>query len=670
MTDIPDDDSLPNNNNNNNTTTPPPPPPTTTTTTHETTNRDLTVISPTTTELGLVSPQRPFSVVSVGTESQQQDDHQNPPYNHSNTTTNNNKSNPSTTTSTNNKFLNPKSILNHTSSAVMHEPMLEGASVGDYDMKKSASMAAFVQEAMEDRFLLAERNRLLPLPEEGGGSRRVKSVAGALLGAATTSLLEGVYAIREDDFWRCFEKERISDWNWNPFLFTMWFFGVLIRYFILFPIRCIILTLGWIIFGGSMIILSWLPCLPKKLREKMLRQCISLMSSCFVLTWAGVVKYHGRVPKPVPATSTRPATNIVFVANHTSLIDVILLQQVKCFSLVGQAHKGVVNFLQTKVLASLQCVWFDRGEMRDRAAVSRKLTAHAKDPTRNPLLVFPEGTCVNNNYVLQFKKGVFELGVPIAPVCIKYTKLFVDPFWSSRDQSFVGHLIELMTSWCLIADVWFLEPVTRNDGESAEEFAKRVRDLIAAVGNMKPVDWDGYLKHFSASSRLVEERKAVYADAFHKILQDIQEAEEEAAGFGDEGDSQGSSGGFFVGGSPLNSTTSTPQKFTMPPPIIPNNMHRLSVGSGGSGVPLPASSSSYHHHNNNTNNHSRNNNNNTEQQYYEEYRVSRSNSLQQQQHQDTAAAQLRFRAAVGPAALSSRRGVVKVRAGSSNGGGE
>ena len=30
---------------------------------------------------------------------------------------------------------------------------------------------------------------------------------------------------------------------------------------------------------------------------------------------------------------------------------------------------------------------------------------------------------MNNEYVVQFKKGVFELGVPINPVAIKYNKV-------------------------------------------------------------------------------------------------------------------------------------------------------------------------------------------------------------------------------------------------------
>ena len=413
------------------------------------------------------------------------------------------------------------------------------AVVGDYDMKKSPSTAAFVHEMIEDRYLSRARQRLVPRLQHLREERRV---CAALVGTATEALLEGINAIGEDEFWKCFEKTKVKPWNWNVFLFTMWSFGVLFRYFILFPLRLIILLVGWIFFFLGMFLVQIFPrfILSNATKSAIERSLISYMSSCFVLTWSGVIRYHGHIPT-IPKGPKAPKTNFVFVANHSSLIDVIVLQQVKCFSLVGQRHKGLVRFLQDKVLGCLQCIWFDRGEMRDRAIVSKKLSEHAKDPNLNPLLVFPEGTCVNNEHVIQFKKGVFELGVPIAPIAIKYNKLFVDPFWSSRDQSFVGHLIELMTSWCVICDVWFMEPTIRRDGESAEEFALRVRNSIAEKAHLKPVDWDGYLKHFQINERLLNQRKQVYADGFKKLLDELVDARINNVFFDQEDDE------FYVG---------------------------------------------------------------------------------------------------------------------------
>ena len=48
---------------------------------------------------------------------------------------------------------------------------------------------------------------------------------------------------------------------------------------------------------------------------------------------------------------------------------------------------------------------------KDRAHVAKEIKAHAADVSKPPLLVFPEGTCVNNEYIVMFKRGAFELGV-------------------------------------------------------------------------------------------------------------------------------------------------------------------------------------------------------------------------------------------------------------------
>lgn len=48
-----------------------------------------------------------------------------------------------------------------------------------------------------------------------------------------------------------------------------------------------------------------------------------------------------------------------------------------------------------------------------------RLKQHVSDPKNPPILIFPEGTCINNTSVMQFKKGSFEVGGVIYPVAIK-----------------------------------------------------------------------------------------------------------------------------------------------------------------------------------------------------------------------------------------------------------
>ncbi len=76
--------------------------------------------------------------------------------------------------------------------------------------------------------------------------------------------------------------------------------------------------------------------------------------------------------------------------------------------------------------------------------------------------MFPEGTCVNNSFALQFKQGAFELDdVVVHPVAIVYDKAWAVGFWDSRRETFLQYLFRLMTSWCLVVDLYFLPPARR-----------------------------------------------------------------------------------------------------------------------------------------------------------------------------------------------------------------
>ena len=135
------------------------------------------------------------------------------------------------------------------------------------------------------------------------------------------------------------------------------------------------------------------------------------------------------------------------------------------------------------------------------------------------LLIFPEGTCVNNEYCIQFKKGAFELGAIIYPVAIKYNRIFCDAFWNSRKQSFVRHIYNLMTSWALVADVWYLDPQVIQPGETSVQFAARVKAMIAKKAGLVNVSWDGYLKYFKPNDKLVQDCKRHFADELRAKLQ-------------------------------------------------------------------------------------------------------------------------------------------------------
>jgi glycerol-3-phosphate O-acyltransferase 3/4 len=116
------------------------------------------------------------------------------------------------------------------------------------------------------------------------------------------------------------------------------------------------------------------------------------------------------------------------------------------------------------------------------------------NPKNPPILIFPEGTCINNTSVMQFKKGSFEVGSVIYPVAIKYDPKFGDAFWNSSKYSMMQYLYMMMTSWAIVCDVWYLPPMRQNEGETAIDFANRVKSVIAKQGGLVDLVWDGQLK--------------------------------------------------------------------------------------------------------------------------------------------------------------------------------
>jgi glycerol-3-phosphate O-acyltransferase 3/4 len=154
-------------------------------------------------------------------------------------------------------------------------------------------------------------------------------------------------------------------------------------------------------------------------RQKIEGATYKMSGTFFLLSWSGMVEYHGEPPK----------NDGIVIANHTSIIDVILLLANAPYALIGQQHGGFLGWLQKTMSKGNGHIWFERSESRDRKIVAMRLKAHTQNKYCNPVLVFPEGTCVNNEYVLMFRKGVFELDLPVYPVAIKYNKYFAECFW-------------------------------------------------------------------------------------------------------------------------------------------------------------------------------------------------------------------------------------------------
>ncbi|XP_025986551.1 glycerol-3-phosphate acyltransferase 3 isoform X3 [Solenopsis invicta] len=234
------------------------------------------------------------------------------------------------------------------------------------------------------------------------------------------------------------------------------------------------------------------------LNYKVSVMCFAVLSSAL----SAVITYNNPENRPVRG---------ICVANHTSPIDVLVLMCDNCYSLIGQRHGGFLGILQRALARASPHIWFERSEVKDREAVAKRLKEHVSDPTNPPILIFPEGTCINNTSVMQFKKGSFEVGSIIYPVAIKYDPRFGDAFWNSSRYSMLQYLYMMMSSWAIVCDVWYLPPMHRKEGESAIDFANRVKSVIARQGGLVDLQWDGQLKRMKPKKEWREKQQEEFS---------------------------------------------------------------------------------------------------------------------------------------------------------------
>ncbi|XP_011496772.1 PREDICTED: glycerol-3-phosphate acyltransferase 3 isoform X2 [Ceratosolen solmsi marchali] len=321
----------------------------------------------------------------------------------------------------------------------------------------------------------------------------------------------GIEAIIEDDVTSRFEAEELKNWNlltrtnrryefisWK--LTVIWMCGFFMRYCFLLPLRILICFVGvmWLTFCTA--IVGYVPDGPFKcwLNQRVLIMCFAVLSSAL----SSVITYHN--------SKNRPKTGIC-VANHTSPIDALVLMCDNCYSLIGQRHGGFLGILQRALARASPHIWFERSEVKDREAVTKRLKMHISDPKNPPILIFPEGTCINNTSVMQFKKGSFEVGGVIYPVAIKYDPRFGDAFWNSNRFSMLQYLYMMMSSWAIVCDVWYLPPMYRREDESAIDFANRVKSVIARQGGLVDLQWDGQLKRMKPKKEWREKQQEEFS---------------------------------------------------------------------------------------------------------------------------------------------------------------
>ncbi|KAK5897464.1 hypothetical protein CesoFtcFv8_010525 [Champsocephalus esox] len=113
-----------------------------------------------------------------------------------------------------------------------------------------------------------------------------------------------------------------------------------------------------------------------------------------------------------------------------------------------------------------------------QGAIGDTLQRYCSTEGTSPLLLFPEEETTNGRAgLLKFSSWPFSLTDSIQPVALRVTRPLIA--LSTPDSSWMKELLWTFFAPCTVYHVSWLPTVSRQDGESTQEFANKVQELLA-----------------------------------------------------------------------------------------------------------------------------------------------------------------------------------------------
>ncbi|KAM6923861.1 lipid droplet-regulating VLDL assembly factor AUP1 [Xenentodon cancila] len=112
-------------------------------------------------------------------------------------------------------------------------------------------------------------------------------------------------------------------------------------------------------------------------------------------------------------------------------------------------------------------------------AVGESLQRYCSTEGTSPLLLFPEEDTTNGRAgLLKFSSWPFSLTESVQPVALRVTRPIMS--LSTPESSWLVELLWTFFAPFTVYHVSWLPPVSRQDGESSQEFANKVQEILAA----------------------------------------------------------------------------------------------------------------------------------------------------------------------------------------------
>jgi len=174
------------------------------------------------------------------------------------------------------------------------------------------------------------------------------------------------------------------------------------------------------------------------------------------------------------------------VSNHTSYIDILVLMALFMPSFVAKDAIKKTPFIG-RISRIINCVYVDRSSINN---TTNKIIERQKQTRDNfpPIIIFPEGTTTNGNYLITFKKGAFIAGLPVKPVVIRYPHKYFNPAYETIPGG--HHFFYSLTQIVNYVSVTELPVYIPNEQEKMDSnlYAENVRKEMASILNIPCVD--------------------------------------------------------------------------------------------------------------------------------------------------------------------------------------
>lgn len=177
------------------------------------------------------------------------------------------------------------------------------------------------------------------------------------------------------------------------------------------------------------------------------------------------------------------ADPVLFVANHTSWIDIVLLHSQRAACFVAKAE--IANWpLVGWLAASGGTIFHRRGSNHSLAAVMQVMVERLR--AGRSVAVFPEGGTGHGGVLKVFHARIFQAAldaeVVVQPVALRFARngrRLIDAGFRDH-ESFMGNFLRLLGGPPMDAEVHFLQPVPASP-DARRRMAELSRERIAAA---------------------------------------------------------------------------------------------------------------------------------------------------------------------------------------------